>query len=698
MHIRSAILRLCAVVALVAGVAASETDVTAQQLPAEDLQIPLGAVLEILAQASGTDTRYAWTLSLDGIFLQADRSRSFRTRFSQPGKYRLNTEISRPSGSLRKAFVISVREDSGSIPEPAAIATFTPQDTEPASLTLPEGKSLVLITRDGASETRALLDADTSVDENGDGHTGNDDSAAETYFSSNGLPLWLWITEDLPRSFSVLEITEGETRAKQFTVLGGGSAASASASSVMQASFSAEDRGKGLVRFSYDPASAGAGTVALALWDFGDGTQSMEDAPLHRYSASGTYSVRLQITDLRNGTVTHDTRRDVTVVVTTTTVTAQGASASSQASSDATMKTESRARAGMLQRALPVVLGGIGAVIVGILIVVLIAFLRKKHGSLQQTLERADRKMAIDANAKTSAVAGETEPLRIADADEQDPAEETSVEKATPDTPEVLGPAPAWLQPVSQPSVAAPPASVAPAMTETAPQKSPSEAPVVPPVAPLPPFPVGPEPQDAPPLAPVATETSSPIAPPSQALPPEPALINPPKPPVEIQGAKPEVEALRSASAPARETPANQAEAAVPKPKAPATQSSAENGDLPEWLKPKPTSTPPKHPAPSIATASSPGTQQPPSPVVPTPPALSDKEREHRRLKRQRYRLNRRQREQSKGEAKPQEPAAAQVPAPEEAMPAADAPVAFVRADGLAPKPQSNGTEQPAVQ
>ncbi|NEE14016.1 PKD domain-containing protein, partial [Streptomyces sp. SID7499] len=53
------------------------------------------------------------------------------------------------------------------------------------------------------------------------------------------------------------------------------------------------------------------GTIVSRSWDFGDGTTSTQAGPAKTYSAAGSYTVRLTVTDDKGATAT--TTRTVTV-------------------------------------------------------------------------------------------------------------------------------------------------------------------------------------------------------------------------------------------------------------------------------------------------------------------------------------------------------------------------------------------------
>jgi len=76
---------------------------------------------------------------------------------------------------------------------------------------------------------------------------------------------------------------------------GGGQSVTVTPPVAVQLSFTAKASGQ-LVRFRLDN-EADLDRVLEWRWEFGDGTESTETSPVHRYSDSGDYSVRLSWVD-----------------------------------------------------------------------------------------------------------------------------------------------------------------------------------------------------------------------------------------------------------------------------------------------------------------------------------------------------------------------------------------------------------------
>ncbi len=691
---RSAILRLSALAIILGCITVRQFSANAEQaLPPEEITLTLGAVFEILAQSAEPGTQYAWTLSLDRTFLQAERGRSFRTRFSQPGRYRLSTEVLPPSGSsIRKVFVINVRTDAAAIPPAQASIETDPPASSEGVIILPEGKSVVRLSAAAEHQNAIALDANTATDEDQDGDARNDSSALGTYFTTDVVPLWLWCSDTLPSTIAITTSgKEGTTAQQQFSVTREGLGIIVQKPEVAQGEIQIEDRGNGVLRLGYDAKTIGIGVVPLALWDFGDGEHSMISNPVHRYSASGSYLVRLQITDLRNGTVTKDITQSIAVVVEHRESTAPIPPKPETEPVPTPPKEESTSS--ILPLLYRIVGVAASAIAFGAMIMALVGILRKKRKSLQQHLEDADKKMAIGKEAaKENIVEGTVAPLAL----EEMP--ESAIESAsTPEQPteEILGPAPAWLNPKPSPATSAsalpnvsveavpvvsaeqmPPQSVTP---EPLPQTQTPDAPVAPSNVP----------------APVAVQSPAPLV---AEVPQPEGVVNTPPAPNEVATSKEPI--VLNTKQISTEKESEETEPII-----------SENGDLPAWLQPKtstpapapalaptpaPTSSPLPTPSPTSPLAPSPASSLTPSPapvpvqVVPKPavsqtenPAvspqvqISDKERERRRLKRQRYRANVRRRE----EEKVGQPTSPQT-APETAV-TGDTPIAIVRVENI---------------
>ncbi len=688
---RSAILRLSALTIILGCIGGNWLIAVAEKPPPpEEIILPLGAVFEILAQSAEPGTQYAWTLSLERTFLQAERGRSFRTRFSQPGRYLLSTEVVRPgSVGIRKGFLINVRTDAPSIPVPEISIESDPAPSSDGVIILPEGRSVVRLSASTKNTNAIALDANTATDEDGDGDASNDPSASGTFFATERVPLWIWCTDTLPSSIAITTSGSEGASKQQFLITREGLGTEVQKEEVEQGDIFVEDRGNGVVRLGFDTAGIGVGVVPLALWDFGDGEQSMISNPVHRYSASGSYTVRLQITDLRNGTVTKEITQPISIVIERT---ENVPVVETVPEKKPTPKKNEGIFAGPM---LPLIMrmGGVlvSAVALGAIIMALVTLLRKKRKSLQQHLEDADKRMAIGKEgAKASIVEGTVAPLVLEEAVDMAP-ESLSTPESPPE--EILGPAPSWLNPMPSPVVQSP-------LDQGTPVNPILSIPVKENLTPIPSPTIIPEPQTQKQVA--TTDVSTPTTLPSPASVMVPAPTAPPQAPSESAPAAPSPAPV-NVSAQSTVTPSPVTASAmssadgVAKSKSTAETDTAnnDNGDLPAWLQPEkvaaPQPAPPPTPTlvepennPPIRTQATqipqPATMQTEKPATSTQTQISDKERERRRLKRQRYRANLRRREEEKSApvSSPQAPA-------DPAM-NNDAPIAIVRAESITQK------------
>ena len=488
--------QMTALAILVTGIAVGIELTQAQQPQAEEVTLPLGSVFEILAQEGTPGTQYAWVLSLDRTFLQAGRGRALRTRFSQPGKYLLSAEVvpARPAGeraegkSIRRSFVISVKEDLA--PEPALTSVTTVPPHVSGMIGLSETQRLVKIIPPQGIVSALAVDADVNVDEDGDGTADNDHSSADTFLGTDALPLFLWITGEPPKTFSLTgQIADGSTFTQQFTVRIGDTQTpmprEEPPTQTGGIEYTEQENGSVHLRMQEDPPP---NTPVLPLWDFGDGTQSMHLAPVHSYGSSGTYVVRVRLKDLRNGIDIRDLRQSILV---------RGSADAAPIDPKTPPEEEPTPEPGRTSRIMGLVIKillflAVAAAIGG---AATFAFLKLRQGkSLADRLEEADKKMTIGKEGTEIAPMSlpeivEEAPKKPAPPPAPAPAKETAAPTPSPapvlsDTsiPDWLNPTPKKAEPAPAPTPAPKPAAPAPTPppkpAAPAPDPAPAPAPV----------------------------------------------------------------------------------------------------------------------------------------------------------------------------------------------------------------------------
>jgi PKD repeat protein len=146
------------------------------------------------------------------------------------------------------------------------------------------------------SNLTANLDATTSSDPDGtitaynwafgDGTTGTGATASHAYAAAGTYSVTLTVTDNLGAT---------ATSTQSVTVV----APNVSPTAAFTSSVNLLD-----VTFDSSGSNDPDGTIASYAWDFGDGTTSTEASPVHSYTAAGTYTVTLTVTDNGGGTGT----------------------------------------------------------------------------------------------------------------------------------------------------------------------------------------------------------------------------------------------------------------------------------------------------------------------------------------------------------------------------------------------------------
>lgn len=681
----------------------------------EVIDMTVGAIFEMQAVAD-TPQQYSWVLTKEGQFVEASRSHVYQTRFTQAGTYLLAAQITDQNGvtSAARNFEITVRPrrpEDAILPESDAInandiVRFTPAARN-GVINVGTVSQLLLATPARDDVSVIAMDFDSAQDENGDGNPTNDDQTRDTLFRSNSNPLYVWFPVPRARTIKAGALLQNNTTALQEFTVQFGDVLPASqisqgqtTSAETQSSVSEESSNaiivlksdNGTLQFTVRSDKVTPGTAVLYQWNFGDGSQSLLDRPIHTFALAGTYNVGVSIRDLRTGTEL-DKLADSVVVNRLQEASSSGASSSQEQSSKPASTGKSSGVLGIVIRG---ILGLLISAAVGAGIVFLIGKL-KKGVSLEKAMENAEKKM-VGKSAETA-----TEPahltMEIVD-DTPAPPTETARPPEPPSAPreEQRDETPSWL---SQAGLVQSPKTPEPTVTHTPMQPSVEqlEADVA----------------QAPSWLRSGIETAAAVGQ-TPTAPPPPTL----------EGNAPEAAAtpswLNNAPAPAP-TPVP-APATVPEPPAPvaapppAPPPPAPTPE-PEPVAPAPVveAAPPPPPAPAPIAASVAAVAEPDDeddeeenvdPSAPADPEREARIREKKRLKRQRYRENKKRREDETKIATPTPstpvapatPAApVPLPAPQKpATPADDETVAIIRADGLGttpPPPPPPGSEAP---
>jgi len=686
-----------------------------------------------------------WSLTRGQTFLQASRERIFRVRFIEPGTYTLTGEVRESDGSKRSRLLLTVQIAEGVPPLTAQgtgsgiVALTIPALDAFGRISLGTGQQFLRIFPSPSVKEDIVVDLHADVDEDKDGNPRNDQAAPGTFFSTTrSTPLTLWFTAPVSNRALTFSLRGKVDTEEELFLLSPDEVRKDDALRERERERQEDARtriivsqfGSGAVKFSLNVESEDYASAPLLVhWNFGDGSQSLLDAPIHRFPRNGTFAIVATVRNLRTGeemadfTLSLDVQ-DVPAITPPTTGETGGEQPGQTAENGGTGGEPASGTSrwelssGILRRALTFLVGVILSVGVGFLITLIVRVIKRK-GGIKGAVDRAETAL-VGTPAKPDALSPTTmalsqeeegleevalppQELPASPAPSPEPVQEQSlpaeVPPTVPEEPETQGtPAPSWLtQGLEQASASGqtqttlPPA---PVVESTPPQETTPALPASPLENGAPPWLV----QDAPvspmspPAIPASTEdlapAPAPVSEPAPApTPPAAPSAEPALPPVQTEHAPLWLQQGLSTNPP---PPAEAPVAAMPSPQPPTPAAGP--------------STPP--PAP---TAGEPAPQEQPSPAALTKKswdAMTPEEREleRKRLKRQRYRRNKRERERQEKQApatpaEPSAPSAPGAPAPSVPPPPleehpilpADDDVKFVvGADSVSPVPPAS--------
>ena len=268
-------------------------------------KIAAGDVFEIFGVDGGEAGQFDWILTTDGSFVEASRETMFRTRLLREGTYILDGQFTVVVGTRRLHLTIDVGAprtalppDTPDMPEGQIVALDAPQLNE--TVRLHTESPIMGLTPSSAFTSPIAGDLDAGRDADGDGHPDNDNDLGDTLFATEHNPLLLWFASPAAHATIALstDADDGTPVQQRVTVDVGAGAATPTSGSI-----DVGEEEEGTVSFAFPLDEGIDPATVLYQWYFGDGWQSLEDAPLHQYTRNDLYDVTVIVRELSTGQI-----------------------------------------------------------------------------------------------------------------------------------------------------------------------------------------------------------------------------------------------------------------------------------------------------------------------------------------------------------------------------------------------------------
>jgi len=435
----------------------------AEPLLVEQIEMPVGAVLEVMALHTVEQPQFAWSLQRQQTFLQASRARIFRSRLIEPGLYTLEAHVRDNEGTIvaRKQFQITVGPSQGEDTPDAANSGSILLRTDPARdengrIVLRAGTDIVRLVPHSARTDTLFMDTDATVDTDGDGNLRNDQSTEGTFFATEHTPLYLWLPTGLQQRTIVLADTQHTEELQLITA--NIAQQIAEEERIASERILAEQRSDGSIAFRIrDGAIDSDGPPLLFEWSFGDGSQSLLTTPVHTYTTAGRYDVQVSVRNLQTGAIQETLRAEVSVLQTAP----SPPILPDEPAEPADDTDETSDTTGMtLLRYWPVFIVLLLSILAGFGIMLLIRFIQTR-GGLQGALNKAESTLTSSSQTvdtgRSEQTATELPPAPLTLLEEEgteettevvgERTEETTEEKQTPAAAQPPAPTPQPMQP-----------------------------------------------------------------------------------------------------------------------------------------------------------------------------------------------------------------------------------------------------------
>lgn len=392
--------------------------VQAQESKTETMTIMRGETFEVFAVHDFLDPSFSWSLTKDGNLIQSSTQQIFRTRIREQGNYVLVASIynSELTKSRQREFLIRSTDTIVSNNEaPLDGSTSLIKSTQPrpknGKVIFGENTRLLRIEPNQSEGSRLTIDTNINIDDDADGNPKNDSISDTLLFTSSNTPLYLWFTEPVT-DLSIAVFNESSNNEQILRITNLETAQLEAIEEEKKKKNNPEiiitEFSKNTIGFGLDVSEYPWGLrPLLLLWNFGDGMQSLLDRPIHTYNSLNDFNVQVKIRDLETNeelqifkkiiTITELEAYTVTPAGTgsiSSSVSSQGSSKSIASSSTSSINTKDppTESSGTIWLLLKLFGVGLGSVLVGLLLVVIVHFIKKKV-NVQDILTKSEEKL-----------------------------------------------------------------------------------------------------------------------------------------------------------------------------------------------------------------------------------------------------------------------------------------------------------------
>lgn len=391
----------------------------------EQLVLSRGTFFEIIADHAIPQAQQSWVLTQDQTFLEAGRQAVYRTRFAEVGTFALRLDLKSVTTEERATRTLTieiaaknVQADSQS-PDSGNLAQTSPAIDEHGR-TIPAASQSVIALIPLPGVSKLSLDMDILRDSNADGNPENDNDTQETYFSQRSTPLYLWLESPVREKTLTVRGTaaDGTVSSQTIRIVDQRTASEEDEEERLAHGIASAEHSGGTVALSYTP-TRGTENPLLFHWNFGDGQESLLDAPTHVYTKNGMYTVRVQVRNLTTGADVEEATTSVSVT------TAEGLPSPLPPEGEEQPTETHKPWSARIILGIKILLVGLFSILLGAVAIFILAKLRGRAPSIQKTLAKAEEKLVGEKENNDTSGTLEILDAELAEEPVREPPKET---------------------------------------------------------------------------------------------------------------------------------------------------------------------------------------------------------------------------------------------------------------------------------